>query len=203
MIKCNVTVNGVVSKAASCRTNREGKPFVTFGLQIIIPANDGRNKTVEMNVVKDSTLIEANTPPVGTRMEVTGVLTLKKPGESLYFNLSATAIDTAPTSDKDGISGEIIFRGKTGKTIEDKTDKNGKPYQLFSAFSTEKVTDGFEYIWVRFIRFDKQKEEWLQPATPIDAKGGLELSVYNDKISLTCRISELSPYLKPPFQSKK
>ena len=28
MIKCNVTVCGTVSKAATCRTNKEGKAFV-------------------------------------------------------------------------------------------------------------------------------------------------------------------------------
>ena len=42
------------------------------------------------------------------------------------------------------------FRGKVGKSIEDKTDKNGVPYCQFSAFSAEKVQDGFEYIWVSF-----------------------------------------------------
>ena len=30
------------------------------------------------------------------------------------------------------------FRGKVGKSIEDKTDKNGVPYCQFSAFSAEK-----------------------------------------------------------------
>lgn len=38
MMKCNVTICGVVSKAATCRTNKEGKPFVTFSVAVVIPA---------------------------------------------------------------------------------------------------------------------------------------------------------------------
>ena len=41
MMKCNVTICGVVSKAATCRTNKEGKPFVTFSVAVVIPAKNG------------------------------------------------------------------------------------------------------------------------------------------------------------------
>ena len=44
MMKCNVTICGVVSKAATCRTNKDGKPFVTFSVAVVIPAKNGINK---------------------------------------------------------------------------------------------------------------------------------------------------------------
>ena len=58
MMKCNVTICGVVSKAATCRTNKEGKPFVTFSVAVVIPAKNGINKTIEVSVLKDGTLTE-------------------------------------------------------------------------------------------------------------------------------------------------
>ena len=56
MIKCNVTVCGTVSKAATCRTNKEGKAFVSFAMNVVIPAKSGINKTIEVSVIKDGTL---------------------------------------------------------------------------------------------------------------------------------------------------
>ena len=53
MIKCNVTICGVVSKAATCRTSQDGKPFVCFAMNVVIPAKAGINKTVEVSVIKD------------------------------------------------------------------------------------------------------------------------------------------------------
>ena len=100
---------------------------------------------------------------------------------------------------EDSIKGEMHFRGKTGKNIEEKTDKKGKNFLQFSAFSAEKVNDGFEYLWVRFLGFDREREEWLQPQTGIEAKGELELSVYNDKLNIACKVSEMSEYVKQPY----
>lgn len=74
-------------------------------------------------------------------------------------------------------------------------DKTGKPYLMFSAFSTEKVNDGFEYQWVRFFCFGKEKEEWLQPGVKVDAKGEMSLSLYDGKPDISCRVEELNQYV--------
>lgn len=198
MIKMNVTVCGVVSKAAVCRTNKEGKPFVAMSINLVIPAKSGINKTIEVSVIKDGTLMESGNCRVGDRIEVTGVLTPKKRGETIYFNMVATGINFAPTTEKDGITGEMEFRGKVGKSIDEKKDKNGKTYFLFNAFSAEKVEDGFEYLWVRFLMFDQPRETWLQPGVKVYAKGKMELSAYNDKIDFTCRPTETSLYVPQP-----
>ena len=211
MIKCNVTICGVVSKAATCRTSQDGKPYVCFAMNVVIPAKTGirsatsgdacqsKNKTVEVSVIKDGTLTEVGNPPVGSRIEVAGILTLKKRGDKLYFNLSATGINPDTTATEDSITGQMEFRGKTGKQIEEKTDKKGKPFLSFSAFSAEKVQDGFEYIWVRFIRFDHEREAWLQPSTKISAKGELDVSVYNDRLNFSCKASEINEYIPQPY----
>lgn len=202
MIKCNVAVSGTVSKVASCRTNKEGKPFVTFAVSVVIPARNGTGKTVEVGVVKDGTLTEVGNFPTGARIEATGVLTIRKRGEAMCFNLRADSVNTTPTTDKDGIAGDMEFRGKVGRNIEEKQDKKGNPFLQFSAFSAEKVGEGFEYTWVRFFRFDGQREDWLQQGARVSVKGSLELSVYNDRLGVSCRVNEISEYIPQPYNGQ-
>ena len=199
MIKCNVTICGVVSKAATCRNDKDGKPIVVFAVNVVIPAKNGINKTIEVGVTKDGTLTDVPVIELGARIELAGTLTLKKRGDNLYFNLAVTGINAATLANEDSITGQMEFRGKTGKQIEEKKDKKGHPFIAFNAFSAEKVQDGFEYTWVRFIRFDHEREAWLQPSMKISAKGNLELSVYNDRLNITCRFEEISEYVPQPY----
>lgn len=199
MIKCNVTVCGTISKAAVVRTNNENKAFTAFAVNCVIPARNGIDKTVEISVAKDGEEYNRADYTVGKRVEISGVLTFKKRGDNLYFNMSASSVNLTVASNEDSIKGEMLFRGKTGKNIEEKTDKKGKNFLQFSAFSAEKVNDGFEYLWVRFLGFDREREEWLQPQTGIEAKGELKLSVYNDKLDIACKVSEMSEYVKQPY----
>ena len=199
MIKCNVTVCGTISKAAVVRTNNENKAFTAFAVNCVIPARNGIDKTVEISVAKDGEEYNRADYTVGKRVEISGVLTFKKRGDNLYFNMSASSVNLTVASNEDSIKGEMLFRGKTGKNIEEKTDKKGKNFLQFSAFSAEKVNDGFEYLWVRFLGFDREREEWLQSQTGIEVKGELELSVYNDKLNIACKESEMSEYVKQPY----
>ena len=74
-------------------------------------------------------------------------------------------------------------------------NKKDQPYTVFSAFSAEKVDDGFEYQWVRFFCFGKEREAWLQPGVKVDAKGEMNLSAHNGKINLSCKMEELTQYV--------
>ncbi len=197
MIRCNVKVSGVVSQAATNRTNGEGKPFTAFTLKVVIPAKSGINKTMYVSVIKDGTCEELTSVQIGERLEVSGTMTLKKRGDIFYLNLSASEVNLSVSEDKDVIEGDLQFRGKIGKSIDEKTDKKGNPYIQFSAYSSEKVDDGFEHTWVRFIRFGKAKEEWLVPEMKIEAKGALELSVYNDHLNISCRAEDITEYVSP------
>ena len=58
MIKCNVTMNGIVSRTASMRTNKEGKSYIGFAVKTTILAKAGSSKQVEVFVSKDGTAAE-------------------------------------------------------------------------------------------------------------------------------------------------
>lgn len=199
MIKCNVTINGTVSRAATVRTNNEGQTFICFAVKTTISAKSGAGKQVEISVSKDGD--ETDTAPyaVGARVEMQGTLTFRKRDNNLYLNFHADAVDFAPASDKDSIAGDIEFRGTIGKKVEEKTDKKGGKYLVFSAFSTEKDGDAFAFTWVRFIRFSAEREAFLAPKTGITAKGKIELSVYLDKLNIACRVEELTEWVKKEY----
>lgn len=197
MIKCNVTVCGIVSRQAQMRANKEGTQFASFGINVVIPARVGINKTVEISVAKTcNSLSELPPIQVGARIEVAGVLQFHKKGEALYLNLSATGINTFNAVITSGITGTIEFRGTLGKKIEDKKTKSGKSFTVFSAYSCEKDGEGFAYTWVHFMQFGKTKEIWMQPKAGINAKGDMELGVYNNRLDLSCRVSECSLWEK-------
>ncbi len=200
MIKCNVTVSGTVSRQAQIRANKEGKQFVSFGVNVVIPAKSGINKTMDISVAKDCVdQTELGNYRIGERIEIMGVLQFHKKGDILYLNLSASNVNTANVSDKDEITGDIEFRGTIGKQVETKNDKKGNPYSQFSAYSSEKDGDSYAFTWVRFVQFGKAKEEWIQPKAGINAKGALQLSIYNDRLDITCNANELTPWEKKTF----
>lgn len=201
MIKAEVTVCGTISRIAAVRNGKEGRQFVSFGIQTVVKAKSGINKTIDICVAKD--YVEGEDTGVirqGTRIEVKGTLTFRKKGEALYLNMEASAISLENVSGEDSIVGNFHFLGKAGKNVEVKTTKKGDAFIVFSGFSTSKEDENFEYIWVRFVQFETERPEWLTDKAPIDVKGMLELSVYNDKLEIGCRVSELKPWEKEQQQ---
>lgn len=203
MIKCNVTVCGTIGRDASVRTNKEGKPFLSFPLRVTIPDKEGQNEAIEISVSKDGSPEEASGYRNGSHVEIAGTLFLKRRGEKLYFNLSADRIGPVAPNTADSLKGEMSFRGKVGKSVEERKDRNDKPYTMFSAFSAEKVDDGFEYQWVRFFCFGKERETWLQPGVKVEVKGEMTVSFHDGKPDISCRVEELAPYVPEPDNSKQ
>ena len=197
MIKCNVSVCGTVSKAAVVRNGKDGMPFTTYSVDVVVPAKKGINKTVMVSCIMDGDCAKAIV--VGNRIDVKGVLTFKKKDNNLYFNLKGIEVSQSAAENKDGIVGDMDFKGKVGKDIDMKKDKNGKTFLMFSAFSAEKIGEEFAFTWVRFVRFSEEKEEWLQSKAAIEAKGELEISAYNDRLNLGCKVAELSQWEKKPY----
>ena len=197
MIKCNVSVCGTVSKAAVVRNGKDGMPFTTYSVDVVVPAKKGINKTVMVSCIMDGDCAEAIV--VGNRIDVKGVLTFKKKDDNLFFNLKGVEVSQPATESKDGIVGDMEFKGKVGKDIYMKKGKNGKAFLMFSAFSAEKIGEEFAFTWVRFVRFSEEKEEWLQSKATIEAKGELEISVYNDRLNLGCKVAELNQWEKKPY----
>ena len=201
MIKCNVTINGTISRAAQMRTDKDNKQIVSFPVSVVLPAKSGINKTIEVSVFNNGTLSDCSKYPAGQRVKMQGTLTLRKHGESLYFNFMADSVTLNPADTKDKIEGEMEFRGSLGnKGIITKNDKKGNPFVVFSGFSTEKIGENFEFIWVRFVRFSGDKEAFLQPKAKVNIKGTAEFGVFNDKIDISCRVSEISEWVKEPYQ---
>ena len=194
MIKCNVTVCGVIGRDASVRKNKEEKEFLVFPLRVQIPATGG-GYTIEVDFRKEGCQEEAAGYRNGSRVEVRGTMYLKRRGDKLYFNLFADEICNAATDDADCVKGELVFRGKVGQNIEEKRNKKDQPYTVFSAFSAEKVDDGFEYQWVRFFCFNRPCEEWMQPGAKVDVKGEMAVSLHNGKPDISCRVEELTQYV--------
>ena len=197
MIKCNVSVCGTISKAAMVRNGKDGMPFTTYSVDVVIPAKKGINKTVMVSCIMDGDCAEAIV--VGNRIDVKGVLTFKKKSDNLYFNLKGIEVSQSAAESKDGIVGDMEFKGKVGKDIDMKKGKNGKAFLMFSAFSAEKIGEEFTFTWVRFVRFSEEREEWLQPKATIEAKGELEISLYNERLNLGCKVAELSQWEKKQY----
>ncbi len=200
MIKCNVTVCGIINRDASTKTNKEGKSFMTFPLRVTVPATEGQSVSIYIDVSMDEG--EASFYRKGLRVVVMGTMYRKRRGEKLYFNLFADEIRKEADM-KDSVEGELVFRGKAGQNIEERKDKNDRPYTVFSAFSAEKTVEGFEYQWVRFFCFGRQREAWLQPGVRIDAQGEMNLSAHNGKLNLSCRVEEMAEHVEDMSNSNQ
>ena len=197
MIKCNVTINGVISRAASMRTGKDGKANISFAVKVNVSSKDGDScKAVEVSVLQESNSNELARYSSGSRVELKGSLTFRKRESNFYLNFHADSVDFSSVNNPDSITGSMEFKGTIGKQVDEKTDKKGRQYLIFSAFSTEKDGDTFEYTWVRFIRFSPEHEAFLIPKGKIHIHGALEISIYQDKINLGCKVEEISEWIK-------
>ena len=203
MIKCNVTVCGAIGRDASIRTNKEEKSFLAFPLWVQIPVTDGQATPIVVDVSKEAAGEDAAGYRNGSRVEVLGTMYFKRRGDKLYFNLFADEIRTAAADAADKVEGKLSFRGKVGQNIEEKRDRKEQPYTMFSAFSAEKVEDGFEYQWVRFFCFGKEREAWLQPGVRVEARGEMTLSAHNGKVNVSCRAEELAQHVADSSNSNE
>ena len=203
MIKVKSKINGVVVGQPSLRTTKDGKTLVCFNLKVNVPGsrNNMPGKEVLVSVSKEGTENELADFTAGKRLDIDGTLTFRKNGENLFFNLRALSIDFDPEETKDSIEGILYFKGTLGNKIEEKTDKKGNNFVMFSAFSTEKVGDEYQFTWVRFIRFNSNKEVFMLPKTKIEAAGELEVSAYNGRVSLDCKCDSIKLWDKNlPFE---
>ena len=194
MIKCNVTIVGHVFRAPEIKNDREGNPFVTFGVSSELKDN-GETRDIDISVASDGEDDVILGLSVGDRVKVKGVLTFRKREDVVFFNLSASEVDK--TKEKDRIEGTMTFRGTLGgKEIQEKQGKKGA-YRVFDAYSAEKVAeDKFSYIWVHFVDFSEERPECLVPKAGINAEGALEMNLFNDRLDIGCRVSSLSGWEK-------
>ena len=110
--------------------------------------------------------------------------------------------------DVDNIKGLEELK-KNDNIYEEKSDRNGNPDLLFSAYSSEKVGDNFVSTWVRFLRFPEKgagietiKPEWMQPRCRVSIDGELQLASYDKQVRLSCRVSDMKEFIKEEYQNK-
>lgn len=205
MIKVQATINGVISKPAAIRVAGDGKKFIGFSVKLSVPGsrNNMPGKELILSVSKDGDESELPSFTAGTRIEATGMLTFRKTSDNLYLNFHADTVVLNPETGKDTIEGTLEFKGTVGKGVDEKTDKKGRTYVSFSAYSTEKSGDSLQFTWVRFIKFDYVKDAFLEPKAKIHATGKLTVSAYNGRIDLDCRLEEIKPWERQPFTPAK
>lgn len=194
MIKCNVTVCGVIGRDASVRKNKEDKEFLAFPLRVQIPATGGQH-TIEVDVRREGNQEEAAGYRNGSRVEVRGTMYLKRRGDKLYFNLFADEICHAATDNAASIEGELVFRGKTGQNIEEKRDRKTSRTRYSRRSARRRSMTASSTSGVRFFCFGKERDEWLQPGVKVDARGEMNLSAHNGKVNLSCKVEELAQYV--------
>ena len=195
MIKCNVTIIGRVFRAPEIKNDREGNPFVTFGVSTELKDN-GETRDIDISVACDGEDDNVLGLSSGDRVKVKGVLIFRKREDVVFFNLSGSEVKK-DVKEKDKIEGTMSFRGTLGgKEIQEKQGKKGA-YRVFDAYSAEKIAeDLFSYIWVHFVDFSEERPECLVPKAGINAEGALELTLFNDRLDIGCRVKSLSEWEK-------
>ena len=195
MIKCNVTIVGRVFRAPEIKNDREGNPFVTFGVSTELKDN-GEARDIDISVACDGEDEDILSLSSGDRVRVKGILTFRKRDDIVFFNLSGSEVKK-DVKEKDKIEGTMSFRGTLGgKEIQEKQGKKGS-YRVFDAYSAEKIAeDKFSYIWVHFVDFSDERPECLVPKAGINAEGALELTLFNGRLDIGCRVKSLSEWEK-------
>ena len=195
MIKCNVNVIGKVYRPVELKEDRNGNPFVTFGISVELKDKQ-ESKSIDISVASDGEDNSVLSLKSGDRVKLTGVLTFRKREDTVYYNFSAEKVQKIG-QEEDSISGKIQFKGTVGnKDIQECQGKKGA-FRVFDAYSSEKVdADKFAFIWVHFIDFSEECPGWLVPRAKIEAEGALEFQVFNGKVSIGCRVESVAPWKK-------
>lgn len=206
MIKAEVNLVGTVKRGATMREDKNKKSYLSFVMAVNVTDGNGNRKDMEIHVMyynakkSDLPLYDEN-----RRIVAQGTLDIHKKGEDYNFYLSAKKLSVKDVSDEDAIVGELQFRGrlKNDDIMEEKIDKNGNPYIVFSAFSAEKVGDKFVSTWVRFMRFHAKgagvetiKPDWMRPKAHLTVTGDLQVYVYNNVFRFTCIVKGMEEYVK-------
>lgn len=199
MIKANVNVAGTVKRTATIKTNKEGKPYLSFVMSVTLTESNGKEKEIEILVLSTkSKQSDLKTYVEKKRVSVVGTMDIRKKGEELSFYLSAEELSTKDVSEFDVITGELQFRGhlKGENFYEERTDKRGKTYLVFPAYSSEKVGENYVSTWVNFMRFPKEdnetlREDWFQGKAFLDITGDLQVSAFKGRTSLSCRVKDM------------
>ena len=202
MIKAAVNITGTIKRNAGIRTDKNGKAFLSITMNVFLPEDSEKRTPIEVFVyIPNPQQADLSLYREGDRIGVTGNMDIKKRNEKLFFYLTSESIMTEGVSDIDNMSGTLTFRGylKKENVYIEKTDKNGNPYLIFSAYSSEKVGDEYISTWVSFKYFSNNKETFTKPEclrskAHVNIKGRLELCYYKASLFINCSVTEIEEY---------
>ena len=210
MIRAEVKIIGTIKRSASIRTDKNNQPYLSFIVTIALP--DAKTSTNSIDALVSYPRGQQGDVSLfteGVRVAIQGVLDIRNKENKLLFYLTAESVSTEGVPELDSISGTLSFRGhlKKEKVYEEKNDKNGNPYLVFSAYSAEKVGESFVSTWVNFMRFPEKgagietvKPDWMCSKAHVCINGELQISSYNSKVQLSCKVTEMSEFVKDNTQ---
>lgn len=205
MIKAEANVVGTIKRSASIRTDKNNNPYLSFVMTVVLTDAKATSHSIDVfvslpNVKQD----EAQVYVEGLRVAVNGNLDIRKKDNNLNFYLTSNTITTQNVAELDSVSGSLSFRGylKKENIYQQKTDKNGHPFIVFSAYSVDKNGQDFQSTWVNFMRFPEKGAdvesiipEWLHSKAHVDITGELQVSSYNGVARLSCRVNGMAEHI--------
>lgn len=203
MIKVDATLVGTVKRGALLR-NKDGKNYLSYVLNVNVPAGEGSHKAMEVIMSDKDT---SSNYKEGSRLLVNGSLDIRKRDDELAFYLSSEKVTEKDVPAEDSIGGELKFRGrlKNDDVCETKEDKNGRTYLLFNGYSSEKVGENFTSIWFRFLYFppkdadtSKLRPDWMKAKGRFSATGSFEVSVFKDEFNFSSVVKSMEEYVYEP-----
>ena len=204
MIKSEVTVCGVITRAAELKKTDKGETFIMLNMKLDLRGRDGSIYPLYFSVSADGGENEVAQFKEGKKITVKGKLHFRKKGDRLYLNIRADGgIELSDSGKEEKIEGKMEFKGKIGsKGVGSHLDKKNRTYKTFSAFSQSKDGDNPEYLWFRFMYFNPKAEDdaILGAGKFIEVTGDLQLCSYQGKLSTDCRVDSIKQWV---LDSKK
>ena len=205
MIKAEANVTGTIKRSASIRTDKNNNPYLSFVMTVVLTDAKATSKSTDVLVsLPNAKQDEAQSYVEGLRVTVNGNLDIRKKENNLNFYLTGNTITTQGVAELDTISGSLSFRGylKKDNLYQQKADKNGHPFIVFSAYSLEKNGEEYLSTWVNFMRFPEKGAEaesiipeWMRPKAHVDITGDLQVSSYNGVVRLSSRVKDMTEHI--------
>lgn len=205
MIKAEANVTGTIKRGASIRTDKNNNPYLSFVMTVSLTDAKTSSKSIDVFVsLPNAKQDEAQSYVEGLRVAVNGNLDIRKKDNNLNFYLTGNTVTIQNVAELDTISGSLSFRGylKKENIYQQKTDKNGHAFIIFSAYSLEKNGEEYQSTWINFMRFPEKDAavesvfpEWMCPKAHVDITGELKVSSYDGVVRLSCRVKEMTEHI--------
>lgn len=207
MLTVLATIVGTITQAPTLRMDKNNCPYLSFPVSVTLPDSKTVRNSITVRVnVPNAGADDVSLYPCDSRVCIQGDMDIRKRENGFYsLFMTANLLSLEEVSSQDSITGKLSFRGhlRNENFYEVKTDRNGNSFLTFTAYSSEKVGNEFVSTWVNFLKFpEKNSSEplvpiWFQPKQTVNVTGDLQLSSFNNLLRISCRVAQMSLYVKP------